>query len=744
MVGVLDGLRNGGSARRGPSMFELECAAIEGSVILRVRGSEAINAQPRWDVAITTAAALDDLEGLAGAPAKLHFLDALEGSTRSLELVIDEILYEGEEKVGHRYALSLAAPEAELARRAGYRVFLDKTTPDIVAEVLRDAGVPADRLVLRLAAACLPRKQCVQYGETEWSFIERLLADEGISYWFDSIDEKSVIVLGDSPGAHDGITPPTVVPYEDASGMVRIRTLSALEVTEEIGVTSVAIRDFDVRNPDVYVDASAGDDGPRSYFEYPSFVPSPEAAKDRAKARLEQLQRFTAHARATSDCARLAPGRLFRVEGCADDAMNQEYLVVEASHAYDRPAPHDAAATPYQSRLVLVPKGDAAFRPALPSPPRIEGIESAVTTGPAGEEIHVDDLGRVKLRFLWDPSDVTDDRSSAWARCLQWALGGSMLLPRVGWEVPVAYLDGSPDMPFVLGRLYNATAVVPYPLPGAAATTALKSATSPGGGSTNEIRMSDDAGKQEMAVHASKDQSASVGGSSTTTVGAKQTHDVGLMLANVVLTAQTHTVAATQAIDVGTRMATAVQGSATLSVGGAELLGATANRVVSAGGAYSEIVGAAYGLQCNQANFSVSGALVQVNGAASILNAGMSVSESVAGARVEAVGGSYSVVAGGTFSDTVYGAKRIQAGGAAKESAGGAVEMKARIGKVKAATMKLTAGGDFAISGADITIKAASLSAGTLSIAGGAVKAKGGTTKVDASTVKHKGGGKLE
>jgi type VI secretion system secreted protein VgrG len=724
-------------------VFELESQVVGPSQLLRARGAEAMNALPRWEIEILCEAALGDLDGVVGTRAILRWWDELEGTARDADLTIIEIASEGEERRGHRYSLSLAPFEHRLALRSGYRIFLDQTVPAIAAQVLRDAGVPVDRLVLRLAGAYLPRKQCTQYGEREWSFVERLLADEGISYWFDTLDGRQVLVLGDSQSSHDGIVAPVTVPYDDASGLVRLRSLSALELTEEVCTTAVTLRDFDVRNPDVYVDASVGA-GPLSHFEYPSFVPSPAAAKTRAQARLEQLQRFKVHARAASDCIRMQPGRLLRLQGCADERMNREYLVVEVEHAYDRPSPDDTHGRPYTNQLLLVPGGEAAFRPAIPTgAPRIEGIESAITTGAPGEEIHVDDLGRVKLRFLWDPSGITDDGSSAWARCLQWGLGGSMLLPRVGWEVPVAYLDGNPDQPFVLGRLYNATAVVPYPLPGAAATTSLKSATSPGGGSTNELRMSDDAGRQEMAIHASKDQSVSVGGSSTTQVSADQTHDVGLMLANVVLGSQSHSVAAVQAIDVGTSFSTAVKGSATMAVGGAELLNATANRTVATGGAYVEVVGSSYALQCNQSNYQVSGRLIQVNGAASLLTAGLGVSESVAGARAEVVGGSYSVVSGGGFSDTVYGAKRIQAGGAAAESAGAAVATSARLGKVKAATATLNAGGEFAISGVDITIEAASLSAGALEISGGALRGTSGTTKVDASVVKHLGGGKV-
>ncbi|WP_437316075.1 type VI secretion system Vgr family protein [Sorangium sp. So ce385] len=727
-------------------MFEIELEiankVVQSCHVLRVTGTEAMNELPRWEVEILTAEALD-VGAAAGSRARLSLRDDLEGATRRIELLLSEIGDEGREQAFHRYTLVLAPALWQLTLQGGYRVFLDKTAHEIVADVLRDAGVPAERLDLRLAGDYARRRQCAQYGERAWSFVERLLADEGISYWFDTADDREVLVLGDTPEAHDGIAAPATVPYQDASGMIRRRSIDELTLTAEITPSSVLVRDFDVQNPDVYIEGAAGE-GALSYFEYPAFVPTSAAAQRRAEVRLEQLRRSSVRALAASDCTRMRPGRRVRVEGCVDDEMNREYLVVRVEHAYRRPAPRDAAAAPYRNRLLLVPTGEMPFRPAIPArAPRVEGIESAVITGPPGEEIHVDELGRVKLRFLWDPSGITDDRSSAWVRCLQWPLGGAMLLPRVGWEVPVAYLDGNPDVPFVLGRHYNATAVVPYALPARAATTTLQSTTSPGGGGTNEIRMSDDAGREELFLHAARDQSVSVGGAARTEVGADLTQDVGLSLAHVVLGAQAHAVGGSQSVNVGTTFATSASGAVSLSVGGAELLSAGGNRTVAASGEYTEVVGAAYALQCNQANMQVDGAFVQTTGGSSTLAATLGVTESVAGARVESVGGAYTVVAGGRFADTAHGAKRIQAGGAAVESAGGAAALSAAVGRIAAGSATLRAGGEFAVSGADITIEAASLSAGALEIRDGALRATRGTTKVDGCLVKHLDGTKI-
>ena len=242
-------------------------------------------------------------------------------------------------------------------------------------------------------------------------------------------------------------------------------------------------------------------------------------------------------------------------------------------------------------------------------------------------------------------------------------MDGSMLLPRVGWEVPVAYIDGNPDHPVVLGRHYNATAVVPYGLPAASATSSFQSATSPGGGSTNEIRTSDAGGAQEMFVHASKDQNVSVGGAATSSVGAsRDAHDVNLSLIATVNGSQSVQIGASQSVDVGTDYSTAVKGARTEMVGGAEFIKVTANRLVAVGGAYVEMIGGFYGIQCNQANVSVKGAFLELVGGSMGLAGGLGVSETVVAARTELVGGSKTLLVAGAFSENVRGAKLLTAG----------------------------------------------------------------------------------
>ena len=647
------------------------CKPLGPCRVVRARGVEAMSALPAWKVDVLSSRADVDLEALLQQNAAIELTDDGKGPARVIPLLVTHASYAGPLRDEHRYALELSASVWPLGLRSGYRIFQKQTTQEIVATLLREAGVEAKHIAWRLAGRYAQRVQCVQYAEGEWSFLERLLADEGISYWFDATDSgEPLLVFGDSHGAHDGILGNILVPFQDPSGMSSTSTsFFSLTRAEELGHDAVHVRDYDVRHPDVLIEGRVGD-GAFEVYEFPACVPHAEAASARAAVRLEQLQRLQVSAQGRSGCTRLQPGRVVGIEGASDDAFSGEWLIVEVHHEIEQSG-RGSAGQPYRNRAVLVPRKldgkDRCFRPAPPaSRPRVEGLETAVVTGVPGEEVHVDDLGSVKLALPWDPSGVTDDTSSRWARTLQMNMGSSMLLPRVGWEVAVGYIDGNPDEPFVLGQLYNAVKAPPYPLPAMKATSALRSNTSPFDGSANEIRLGDTAGSQEMNIHASKTQGVSVGASASTTVGANEAHDIKQGYGVHVKGAQTISVGAAQHVDVGSDMQTSVKGARSETIAALEDIGVTANRHVGTG-SYTELVGALYALQCNEALTTVKGAFTELVGGNLAAMAGLGTHESVAAVRLELVAGARNVVAAAGYEDETWGAKAISVG-AARES----------------------------------------------------------------------------
>jgi type VI secretion system secreted protein VgrG len=713
--------------------------------ILKGRGVEGMNRLSTWELDLLSADPLDPVAGLESVAA-LVIADTLEGLTRSIGLVVTAIAPLGSDREGFRTRVTLAPPHALLAQSAGYRIFQEKTAPEIVTEVLEGAGVGGAHLVFRLSGSYEKRMHCAQYAETDWAFIERLLADEGIAYWFDFADAGPTLVLGDGAGSHDALRVGADVLFDDPSGLVRPRSLTELELVREVATGSVHVRDYDVRHPDVLIESEAGQPGHGQLFEYPARVGTADAAKARAKVRLEQLERWKLHAVGKSDTARMQPGRVAKVVGVGDDAFDRSWLVVEVDHSFASPSRRGGDTGPhagYSNRVRLAP-GDATHRPGLVvHRPRVNGVETAITTGPGGEEIHVNDLSDLKVRFPWDRSGITTDKSSTWVRCMHMGMGGTLLIPRVGWEVPVAYLDGDPDRPIVLGRTYNGQGVVPYGLPGKKATSALQSATSPADGTTNEIRMGDDAGSMQLFVHATRDQTVVVGGGATTTVSVNETHDIGLSYTLQVDASQTATIGANQSVDVTTDYSTGVSGSRSETVAGLEHTKVTGNRTIGSKSSYTELVGALYGLQANQSNVDVKGMYTRLVGSAEAHVSGLGFSENVLGMRGVSVGGARIIVASKGVAESVRGAKTLTAGASSVKADGNVATKSPAAGKIKAATAKLQSGKELVIEAPTITIDVGgSLDAGAFVIGGGALKIKKGTTKID-GTITRNGGSKV-
>lgn len=719
---------------------QLQLEGLEAAKVVRLAGREAMNELSEFVVDVLSADADLDPGTLVDRDATVALADAA-GELTHFHLMVIEASHQGHFRGEERYRVTLAPPAARLSLRVSHEVFQDKTTQEITAALLERVGLPASLVKWRLAGQYTKRTYTVQYGESEWAFLSRLLADEGISYWFDRQGDDSILVFGDHPSSHEGIEGenPTV-PFQDAMGMnAGALTFHSLRRTWSIASTKVSLRDVDVQSPAVPIDGEAGE-GALEVFEYPSNLVIPEAAKARAQVRLEQLTRHQSTLEAESVIARIRAGRVVTIVGAADDCFAGKFLITSVEHELTQTFQENSGGVPYRNRVTLTPfTPDVPYRPDMPAArPTIDGLESAIVTGPAGEEIHVDDLGRVKVRFFWDRSGIRDDKSSCWVRTLQMNLMAPQMLPRVGWEVPIIYENGDPDRPFVLGRLYNGGAPPPYGLPGKKASSTLQSATSPSDGTTQEIRLADDGGSEEAFIHATKDQTVSVGGSHTVKVTANRNDDVTKTQTLQVDVAQTTTVSGNQKVTVGADGAITVKGGRTETVAGNESVGVTGTYALAVKGAYVEVVGGRYSLRCNQSNATIQGAFTQVIGAALSTTAGLGSNQSVAGAGTEIVGGARSFAAGLAYADGTTGVKRITAG-AANESANAnmAWTAGARAQIQAGGVMTIEGGGKVVFEAATITVKAATLTAkggSTMKLAG-ALKSSS-TVKLDAPVTK--------
>lgn len=446
------------------------------------------------------------------------------------------------------------------------RIFQSKTVPEIVEEVAKGLLASLGRKVdcSRLARAYGERDYCVQLRETDLAFIERILAEEGIGFLFEHEQDSETLVLVDGnhvfpsvggstleAGASGG--PPLLVPViTTRAEQADTESIDRFEWMRQAQTADVEISawDWKASRPDRFVAAERrlGNRNPWEVGERfihdpgrlveqgdgtgPHVDPTPALALH-ARERIDASSRV---ATGTGNVLLFGPGRCFELGGHPHAPYDAEYLLTRAVHRADCPEAdvhaHAALAGPnYENRFECIPRG-LAWRPRLQPKPRIHGCHVATVVGPPGEEIHVDEHGRIKVRFPWDrDGSQREPDTSCWLRVAQpWAGPGwgTVFIPRVGMEVLVAFIDGDPDQPLCIGSVYNGQNHPPYaPLPEHKTKSTIRSSSSPGGEGNNELTFEDAAGREEIYVHAQRNLREVVEAAHSLRVGAGQSESVG-------------------------------------------------------------------------------------------------------------------------------------------------------------------------------------------------------------------------
>lgn len=418
-----------------------------------------------------------------------------------------------------RYQISLVPHLAYLAHNSHQRIFQHKTAPQIVAQVLVGQGIHGDCFEFRLSGHYPEREYCVQFGETDLAFIQRLCAELGIHYHFQHSPEGHLLVFGDDQTVFAQADHPT--PYRPGSGMVA-DTPAIKRFTLQLATctTAVNLRDYDFRKPHLELQSTAVDEQLPKLEEqqYPGRFSDRAHGKHLAQRSLERHRSDYRVAHGQGDESTLASGRFLQLREHPREDWNDLWLVTQVTHEGKQPQVLEEAVTEvageefrqgYRNAFVATP-WDAVFRPPLPEQPRptISGYQSAVVTGPVGSEIHCDEYGRIKVQMAWDRIGELNDHSSCWLRVASgWAHDryGVVLIPRVGMEVLVGFVNGDLDMPLVVGCLPNAATPMPLDLPADKTRSILRSQSSPGGGGYNELRIEDRKGAEEIYLRAQRD-----------------------------------------------------------------------------------------------------------------------------------------------------------------------------------------------------------------------------------------------
>ncbi|MDH2080789.1 type VI secretion system tip protein TssI/VgrG [Pseudomonas atacamensis] len=479
--------------------------------VLEFTGREAISQPFRFELELVSERPDLDLESLLHGQAFLSF-DA-QGCG-----IHGQIYQVGQGDSGKRltrYHLSLVPRLTYLGHRINQRIFQHQSVPQIIKQILKDHSILRDAFEFRLGSEYPEREYCVQYAESDLAFIQRLCAEVGIHYHFHHSPEGHLLVFGDDQTVFPKLPEPTL--YLPGSGMsAGAPAIQRFNVRVETRTSVVTRRDYNFEKPRLSLE-SRSDGEQRPVLEdylFPGQFSDRETGKHLTRRALERHVADYRQAEGSSDESSLVCGHFLQLTEHPRSDWNDLWLLTCVEHRGRQPQVLEESVTSdgesfqgYRNTFVATP-WDVVFRPALcPEKPRMSGYQPAVVTGPKDLEIHCDEYGRVKVQLAWDRDGELNEHSSCWLRVATgWAHDhyGSVLIPRVGMEVLVGFIDGDADKPLVMGCLPNAATPVPLDLPADKTRSVFRSQSSPGGGGYNELRIEDKKGAEEIYLRAQR------------------------------------------------------------------------------------------------------------------------------------------------------------------------------------------------------------------------------------------------
>ena len=424
-----------------------------------------------------------------------------------------------------------------LTRRADCRIFQNMTIPDIVAKVFKDRGFGDFRNSLQ--GDFEQREYCVQYRETDFNFVSRLMEQYGIYYFFEHEKNKHTLVMGNKPSVHKPC-PSQSKARVDFAGGVYLKDedlVGSWNLEQELRPGKYALTDYNFETPSTSLLANentifkVGGNDSYEVFDYPGEYTKKAEGESRTQIRMQEEETIHLIGVGSGGCRTFASGYRFDLSGHSRGDQNQTYLLTEVQHSATVGSSYMGAGGDsdehYSNHFRCIPYS-VPFRPQRNTPrPFVQGPQTAVVTGKSGEEIWTDKYGRVKVQFFWDREGKKDEKSSCWVRVSQpWAgkNWGSINIPRIGQEVIVDFLEGDPDRPLITGRVYNDEQMPPYKLADNQTRTTFMSRSTKGGGSSNynELRFEDKKGDEQIFMNAEKDMDWRVEKESREYVGANR------------------------------------------------------------------------------------------------------------------------------------------------------------------------------------------------------------------------------
>lgn len=670
--------------------------------VVQIEGRESLSQPFLFLLNVVMEESEPDFEAILGQAALL----TIEGSegTRHVSGIVSRFEQSGEPTRLTQYRVEMVPKIWLLGLRHKSRIFQEMTVPDIIRKVLADAGIPASEFQFKTKRKYAEREYCVQYRESELAFISRLMEEEGIYYWFEHTDKSHTMILGDATSAHVPIAGDANLIFHSATGEEpEFEHVHKFRYAQEVRPGEVVLRDFDFKKPklDLTADKAADRDTNLQIYDYPGEYVQPSEGKTLSEIRLQEFQASRKVGEGESNCKRLLPGFKFTMEQHARKDLNREYLLTQVLHFGKqiqslKEAAGATQANEYHAEFKCIPS-DIQFRPSCITPrPVIHGSQTAIVTGPPGEEIYPDEHGRVKVQFHWDREGKRDEKSSCWIRVSQTWAGpswGAIIIPRIGQEVIVQFIEGDPDRPIITGTVYNGDNRPPFPLPGGKSQAGFKSNSTLGGGGYNEFVMDDTKSNELIRVHGQYDMDSTI------------EHD----LREHVLNNRSRDVAKNEKIQIGVNQDYSIGSNQTGTVG--------ANKSITVAANHDENIGTNMTINVGS-NLTETVALnyAETVGIAMELTVGALMSQTIGAALAQNVGASKSVSIGASLSETVGSNKGVDIGGNQSTSVGKDDSLKVGkkltvdvgdqiVLKTGKASILMKKDGTIQIEGKDITIK---------------------------------------
>ena len=414
-----------------------------------------------------------------------------------------------------------------LTHTSDYKAFQNKNVVEILDEVLDEYPWPVEK---RLVENYPTRAWQVQYGETDFDFVQRLMQEWGIYWWFEHSENSHTLVLADAINVHKACADSPLVCYYQKGLKLDKEFIHTITANESLRSGQWVLNDFDFMKPRSLLKSTVAN--PREtglaeyeHYEWPGDYFTKSEGEMLTRIRMEEQRSPGSRVQGSGNIRTLMTGFTFTLENYPTAEVNREYLLVQTTLFIQDNAQHSGQEQhfSYSTSFELHPTSEV-YRPQRTlSKPHTKGPQSAIVTGPTGQEIWTDKYGRVKVQFGWDRYGKNDENSSCWVRVsYPWAGKGfgGIQIPRIGQEVLVDFKNGDPDLPIIVGRTYNQDTMPPWGLPGAATQSGFYSHTI-GGGPTNAnaLRFEDKTGGEEIWLHAEKDQRIEVNNNESHWVG---------------------------------------------------------------------------------------------------------------------------------------------------------------------------------------------------------------------------------